>query len=292
MRRLPPLSAVRVFEAAARHLNFTAAAAELGMTQSAVSYQVRLLEERLGAPSFARVRGRVTLTTPAARAAPLLTAAFDMMGDAFNEVHSDENAVLRVSCAATFAANWLAPRIGGFQLANPTLAVQLDSTDTIVDFDRAEVDVAIRATPEVLPPLHGDRLFGICFLPMASPRFVEAHSMTEPAALLDVPRLTPQDAWWTIWFRAVGIDYCGGNSPELRLDSQIAEANAAMAGAGLALLNPEMWKREIADGRLVAVFPQVASQGGSFWVVTPASRRKVQKIKAFREWLASEVSAT
>ncbi len=292
MRRLPPLAAVRVFEAAARHLNFTAAAAELGMTQAAVSYQVRLLEERLGVPLFVRERGRVRLTGAALRAAPLVSNAFDTLGDAFGGLRADDDAVLRISAAATFASNWLAPRIGGFQLRHPELAVQLDSSDTVVDLARAEVDVAIRATRTVEPPLHGDRLFGICFLPMASQAFLAAHPLSNPVELLETPRLTPDDAWWTIWFEAVGIDYGGGRRPGLRLDSQVIEANAAMAGAGVALLNPEMWKREVAEGRLVAVFPQVASHGGSFWLVTPASRRLVPKIKVFRDWLIAEAAGS
>ena len=286
MRRLPPLAAVRVFEAAARHLNFTAAAAELGMTQAAVSYQVRIFEERLGAPLFIRERGRVHLTPAAARASPLVSAAFDMLGDAVDGIRADDDKVLRISAAATFAANWLAPRIGDFQLRHSALAVQLDASDAVVDFDRAEVDVGIRATVAVAPPLHGDRLFGICFLPMASPDFLARHRPADPAALLGLPRLTPDDPWWTIWFTAVGIDYAGqGGAPALSLDSQMIEANAAMAGAGIALLNPEMWGRERAEGRLVAPFAQVASHGGSFWLVTPKTRRQTPKIKAFRDWL-------
>src|SRR4028119_741605 len=119
MRKLPPLSAVKVFEAAARHENFTRAAAELGMTQAAVSYQIRILEERLGVPLFLRSKGRVTLSEAGRRAAPLVSGAFDTLSDAFSALLADDEAVLSISTTQTFAANWLAPRIGGFQIERP-----------------------------------------------------------------------------------------------------------------------------------------------------------------------------
>src|SRR5688500_15911176 len=109
MRRLPPLSAVRAFEAAARHQNFTAAAAELGMTQAAISYQIRLLEERLGLSLFARHRGRVLLTDAGRRAAPLVSGGFDRIAEAFDQLQAEDAAVLAVSTTQTFGATWLAP---------------------------------------------------------------------------------------------------------------------------------------------------------------------------------------
>ena len=291
MRHLPPLAAVRVFEAAARHLNFTAAGAELGMTQSAVSYQVRLLEERLRLPLFERARGRVALTPAARRIAPMLAAAFDMLADAFAGLRADDDAVLRISAPNTFAARWLAPRIGGFQLCHPELAVQLDATDRLVDFTRDEVDVAIRVAQQPGPGLHGDRLFATSFVPMASPAFVADHPLATPADLLQVARLSPGDVWWSSWFRSVGVVVPDGPAPGLRLDSQVIEAAAAMAGAGVAILSPRLWAREVAEGRLAVPFDRPATTGSQFWLVCAGGRRHLPKISAFRTWLLAEAAA-
>lgn len=291
MRSLPPLAAVRVFEAAARHLNFTAAARELGMTQSAVSYQIRLLEERLGLPLFHRQRGRVTLTPAARRAAALTTSAFDTIGDAFGDLRVADDTVLRISSANTFATKWLAPRIGAFQLRHPELAVRLDATDRIVDFASEEVDVAIRVTGRPVASFHAERLFPASFTPMVGPDFLAHHPLPDPAALLALPRLTPDDPWWAIWFVAANLPGVQPAPGGLRLDSQVAEASAAMAGAGAAILDPRMWRREIDEGRLIAPFELLAESGFSFWVVCTSARRNVPKIRAFRQWLVAAAAA-
>src|SRR4051812_20264282 len=144
MRRIPPLSAVRVFEAAARHQNFTTAGNELGMTQAAVSYQIKLLEERLGVSLFRRERGRVSLSETGRRIGPLIAKAFDDLDTAFGLARTSGDGVLTVSSATTFGPNWLAARIGAFQLKVPEIAVRLHTSNTLVDFARDDVDVAIR----------------------------------------------------------------------------------------------------------------------------------------------------
>ena len=289
MRRLPPLAAVRVFEAAARHLSFTTAAVELGMTQAAVSYQIRALEERLGIQLFHRVKGRVTLSDAGRRAAPSISGAFDALDGAFATLRTDQAAVLTISCSTTFASNWLAPRLGSFQLAQPAIAVRLQSSNTLVDFAREEVDVAIRSVRLPDSDLHADPLFRTDITPMANPGFLASHAVTVPADLLAVPRLSPDDDWWSLWLTAFGLSDRPGTG--LKLDSQAIEGAAAIAGQGVAILSPQMWTRELADGRLVAPFPEVALTGTSFWLVYPEGRRNVGKIRSFRAWLLKEVAA-
>lgn len=199
--------------------------------------------------------------------------------------------MLTISSSTTFASNWLAPRLGGFQLAQPDLAVRLHSSNTIVDFAREEFDVAVRSVREPGPGLHADRLFTADVTPMASPEFLARHPLTEPADLLVRPRLSPEDDWWQLWFAAVGITPGCDQRAGLRLDSQAIEGAAAIAGQGIAVLSPQMWQRELADGRLVAPFAEVASTGASFWLVCLDSRRNVAKIRAFRHWLLAEVAA-
>jgi LysR family glycine cleavage system transcriptional activator len=292
MRQLPPLAAVRVFEAAARHLNFTRAAAELGMTQAAVSYQMRVLEERLGAPLFRRDKGRVSLTEAGRRAAPLVSGAFDALGEAFAAARSEAGSVLTISAANTIAANWLAPRLGRFQLRHPDLAVRLEASNTLVDFARDAADVAIRLTVDPGPGLAADRLFPSAFAPMASPAFLAAHPLGTPADLLTAARISPDDSWWRQWFETAGVTApAADRRGALLLDSQVIEGASALAGNGVALLNVRFWAADLAAGRLVMPFPIVAESGAYFWLVCPEARRNVPKIRYFREWLLAEVAA-
>ncbi len=291
MRTLPPLAAVRVFEAAARHENFTAAAAELGMTQAAVSYQVKLLEERLGVPLFRREKRRVTLTDAGRRAAAPVSRAFDAIDGAFADLRAEDESLLTVSTSNTFANTWLAWRLGAFQIAHPCTAVRLQTTDTLSDFVSDDVDVAIRAGRGPWPDLAQEKLVAIDFTPMCSPAFLQRHPLAVPAALLDVPQISPHDPWWPHWLREAGIDVPPG-PPRVgvRLDSQAHEGHAAMAGQGVAMLTPFFWRNDLAEGRLVRPFEQVSTRGYAYWLVYPEHRRNVPKIKRFREWLIAELA--
>src|SRR5689334_20848898 len=142
---LPPLAAVRVFEATARHLSFTRAAAELGMTQAAVSYQIKLLEERIGVPLFLRRPRQVALTEAGQRFAPQVTEAFALLADAYAAVRGIAEGTLVISTIQTFASNWLARHLGSFHLLHPSLAVRLETQSRMVDFAREEIDVGIRS---------------------------------------------------------------------------------------------------------------------------------------------------
>ena len=290
MRRLPPLASVRVFEAAARHENFTAAAAELGMTQAAVSYQIRLLEERLGLPLFARAKGRVALTDAGRRIAPLLASAFDTLEDAFAGLVADDSAVLSVSTAQTFATTWLAPRLGAFQVRHPDLAVRLSTDNRLVDFSTGEFHAAIRVGRGGWPGLRHHFLFRLSFSPICSPEFLEAHDLRRPEQLPEVPKLSPGDDWWRLWLAEIGVAAGdGAAAPGLVLDNQVMEANAAFAGAGVAMMAPMFWRAELAAGRLVQPFEHVLVTDLGHWLVYPENRRTQPKIAAFRDWLLAEV---
>jgi LysR family transcriptional regulator, glycine cleavage system transcriptional activator len=291
MRHIPPLPAVRVFEAAARHENFTSAAAELGMTQAAVSYQIRLLEERLGVPLFLRSKRRVTLSEAGRRVAPLVSGAFDTLSDAFAAILADDETLLKISTTQTFATNWMAPRLGLFQMERPELAVRLHTETALVDFARDDVDVAVRSGAGGWPGLRQHFLFRLHVTPMCSPEFRARYDLSTPAKLFTVPRLSPGDVWWKAWFAAVGLtapvelDQRG-----IRLDSQAAEGNAAMAGHGVGMLSPLMWRNELAAGRLIQLFPISANEGPSYWLVYPEHKRNQAKIRHFREWLLAQVA--
>lgn len=292
VRRLPPLPAIRVFEAAARHENFTAAAAELGLTQAAVSYQVRVLEERLGIALFRREKQRVRLTDAGRRAAGEVSRAFDTLDGAFAQLRTESEAMLTVSTSATFANTWFAWRLGAFQMANPTMAVRLIATDALADFAADEVDVAVRSGRGDWPGLVADRLIDIDFTPMCSPGFLAAHGGALAAAdLLVLPVISPHDEWWSVWLREAKVDVpTGVVRPGVRLDSQASEGAAAMAGQGVAMLTPFFWRNDLAEGRLARPFAQSSSLGHAYWLVCAEHRRRLPKIKRFREWLLAEVA--
>ena len=295
MRRLPPLSAVRAFEAAARTENFTAAAAELGLTQAAVSYQVKALEERLGAPLFVRERGRARLTPLGQRLLPTLSQAFDSIEAAFASHTAEDQSLLTVTTTHTFANTGLAWTLGAFQMEHPDLAVRMTTSNDIVDLRSGEADVAIRAGQAGWPGLEAHKLMESDFTPMASPECVakferELGRKLEPADLPGLPLIGPQDEWWTRWFSDAGVPL-ESHRPRggIRLDSQANEGHAAMAGQGFALLTPFLWRGDVAAGRLVQPFDLVSTAGYAYWLAYPPERRMVPKVKRFREWLLAAI---
>jgi LysR family glycine cleavage system transcriptional activator len=292
MRRLPPLAAVRVFEAAARHLHFTRAANELGMTQAAVSYQIKLLEERVGTALFERSGRGVALTPMGQRIAPMVSTAFDTLDDAFAQVRREEEEVLTLSCSNTFASNWLAVRLGSFQIARPGLAVRLHTSDTLVDVARGEADVVIRHAAAPTPGLINHFLMNTAMAPFASPTcLAKMEPITSPADLFGRPRLSPEDSWWQIWAEAFGVPLVeAGRNTGIRLDSQLMEGNAAIAGHGLAILNPVLWRQQIAAGQLVRAWPGVAREGRTYWLAYAEPKRNTPKIRAFRDWVFAEMA--
>jgi LysR family glycine cleavage system transcriptional activator len=296
MRRLPPLTAIRAFEAAARHENFTAAAAELGMTQAAVSYQVKALEERVGAKLFVRERGRARLTPLGARLLPPLSQAFDAIEAAFATQQADDESLLTVTTTTTFGNTWLAWRLGTFQMDHPDLAVRLITDNAIVDLRAGDADVGIRAGGGDWEGLEKHRLFRTSFTPMASPECIAAVERKlgrplRPADIADQNLINPGDEWWQQWFgdNEVAADEKVLKRPGVRLDNQANEGHAAMAGQGFALLTPLLWAGDVAAGRLAVPFPErVSTRNWSYWLVFPPERRMVPKIKRFREWLLSQ----
>ncbi|CAN7378596.1 transcriptional regulator GcvA [Devosia sp. LjRoot16] len=287
---LPPLAAIRVFEAAARHLSFTRAAQELGMTQAAVSYQIKLLEERVGSPLFLRRPREVALTEAGERLAPEVSRSFEILREAFIDFGAREHGTLIVNTMHTFAAQWLAPRLGIFQLRHPEIAVRLETTDRLVDFSREQVDVVVRAGKGVWPGLNAVKLLDVRFTPMLSPALAASiGGVHEPADILKLPLLDADDPWWILWLDAYGLPrdvLKQQKTPSMNM--QTFDAIAAMTGQGVTLLTPDYFQRELAEGRLIQPFERVFGEGTSFWLAYPEGRRNVAKIKAFRDWVVEE----
>jgi LysR family glycine cleavage system transcriptional activator len=292
-RTLPPLAAIRVFEAAARHGNFTRAAAELGMTQASVSYQIKILEERVGSPLFVRRPRDVALTGVGEGLARAAGEALDRLATAFAEAKGQTAGVLSLSVFQTFASVWLVERIGSFQVEHPGLAVRLDTSDAVVDLARADVDIAIRAGQGDWAGLTCHRLVPGRFTPMMSPTLAaRLDPEAGPAGLLHLPLVSPDYRWWALWFAAAGVHLpagTGGTGSDL--GTQDLEARVALAGQGVAMLNPIFFAAELAAGRLVQPFDLVCADSHDYWLCYRTARRTAPKIQAFRDWILREIAA-
>ncbi len=289
-----PLNALRVFEAAARLGGFTKAGEELGMTQTAVSYQIKLIEESVGEPLFLRRPRQVTLTEVGQRLAPKVTEAFEMLHEAVASARGDVEAALLINSTATFASQWLARNIGTFQLAHPNIAVRLAASDRILDFSKEAVDVAIRSGTGTWPDLVSHRLMRVEFTPMLNPSLAETiGGIQTPRDLLKLRIIDPRDPWWRLWFRAAGVDDPDlDGRPASRLGAQSFEAGAAIAGQGVGILTPEFYTDDVALGRLYQPFDLCCSDGHDYWLVYAHARRNVAKIRSFRDWILGEFNPT
>jgi LysR family glycine cleavage system transcriptional activator len=295
MAGLPPLAALRAFEAAARHLSFTRAAAELAMTQAAVSYQIKVLEERVGSPLFLRRPRQVSLTESGQVLAVAATDAFRRIAEAYETARTGGQGTLSISTIPTFAANWLALHLGAFQVDHPKIAVRIETSDQLVDLARDTIDVAIRSgSTGRWPGLEAHHLFRETFTPMLSPALAESiGGVQAPADLLRLPIIGSSDEWWRIWFRKAGIDADGelAARPRTLFGSQAYEGRAAVAGLGVGILTPAMFSQELAAGSLIQPFDVLGDYDHSYWLVHEAGRRNVPKIRAFRDWLLAEIGA-
>lgn len=290
---LPPLTAVRAFEAAARHGSFTSAAAELGMTQAAVSYQIRVLEDRVGTTLFRRRARGVSLTPDGARLAERAGEAMEILRQAFAEARNMSDEMLVISVLATFAVRVLAPRLGAFQVSNPTITTRVDVDHRLADLQAGEASVAIRAGYGKWPGLAAHLLMPIDYTPMISPAFVERYGRPrEPADLLSLPLIDPEDEGWAGWFGAAGVPPPkpprGGYS---LLGTQLLTAEATLAGQGVCLLNPIYFRDLLARGELFQPFDILWRDRISLYLVYPERRRNARAIRAFREWLLAEMQA-
>jgi LysR family glycine cleavage system transcriptional activator len=289
-RKLPPLTALRAFEAAARHLSFTAAADELHVTQAAVSHQIRGLEERLGIALFRRSGRGVLLTDAAQPYLAEVTAAFDRLAAATQRLQSQDSAgVLNMTVLPSFAAKWLLPRLGHFREQHPEIDVRVSSSPEIVDMTRGEFDLAIRAGHGRYPGMRVDLIANIHFFPVCSPLLLKGPQKLEsPADLRHFTLLhdEPRDLW-QVWFNLVGItDIDPSRGPGYSDSSMVIWA--AIEGQGIAMARSTLVAADLAAGRLVRPFTQSFPGDHAYWLVCPEATAERPKIAAFREWLLVE----
>ncbi|MCO6188097.1 LysR substrate-binding domain-containing protein [Rhizobium sp. L1K21] len=295
-----PLNAMRVFEAVARHGSFTRAADELGMTQTAVSYQIKLLEENLGEQLFLRQPRQIVKTDVAERMLPDVVKAFELLNGAVSSARQASSEVLEVHAVPTFVSHWLAGKLGDFQLKNPSIAVRMKRIWDITNFERDTADVMIWRDYHPPPNLMCHKLGAFYCTPMLSPSFAKkAGTISKPEDLLGLPLIGAgqDDPCWSNWFSAAGIP--AERQPtewRYRYVEQDLCANTAMASLGVAMLDRIYFTEELAAGRLIAPFDLYTNDNSKLWLAYPHGRRNVAKIKAFRDWvtraLAEDIALT
>ena len=290
-RRLPPLKALRAFEAAARHLSFTKAAGELNVTQAAISHQVKSLEEWLGLSLFHRVNRGLRLTAEGQVYLQPLRESFDSIDAAtLRLMRVDAPRRLTISTLDSFAAGWLVPRLRGFRDAHPEIEVHITTADEIVDLVRSDHDMAIRYGNGPWPGLYSVQLFDEEIYPVCSPKLITGkRPLSKPGDLARHTLLHDDMAvTWRMWLRAAGVE---GIDPERGpyYTNSFLVTHAAVNGDGVALGRSRLVASEIAAGRLIKPFELSLPANLSYHVVTPEAEKDRPKIVAFRKWLLAEV---
>jgi len=291
MRKLPPLNALKAFEAAARHLSFTRAADELYVTQAAVSHQVKGLEEFLGVQLFLR-RNRSLLLTPEGQTYYLeLKEIFDHIVQATDRVKfASQRGSLTISLPPSFAILWFVPRLSRFREAYPDIDVRIRAVDEVDGSLTDDVDVAIYYGAGKWPGLRAYKLHNEYLIPVCSPLLLGGTKpLREPRDLLNHTLLHDETRnAWKDWFKLVGIDKDKGDNGPIFSHSNLA-LKAAVHGQGIALANNVLVKPEIDAGHLIQIFPEALPRQKSFYLVCRDSQSEVGKIATFRNWLLQVV---
>jgi LysR family transcriptional regulator, glycine cleavage system transcriptional activator len=299
MRRpLPPLNALRAFEATARHLSFSKAAEELHVTPAALSHQIRGLEDLLALKLFHRRARAIELTAAARLMYPGIRSGFESLRGAVDQLdRAREDRILVVSASPGMTAKWLVPRIYRFLEKHPEIDTRISSSAGYANFATDGVDVGIRLSSGVHPDLHVEKLSDEWMLPLCSPRLLEgAEPLRAPSDLprfpliqIDLPGVVPT---WDDWLGAVGITGID-TSRGLRLNVADHALDAASEGAGVVLGYKLVASRDIGLGRLVVPFgPELPVPGRSYHFVCAKGQERRPAIKAFRDWLFAEIEDT
>jgi LysR family glycine cleavage system transcriptional activator len=291
LRRLPPLNAIKAFEAAARSESFTRAAEELCVTPGAVSHQVKALEGILGVRLFHREHQRLSLTETGREYLGVARDALDRiaLGTA-RLVQRQSSGVLTVSTSPDFAAKWLVNRLGRFAESHPEIDLRISATAHHVDFAREEVDLAVRHGDGDWSGLHVVRLCPERLFPICSPGLISGRNRISGASdLLKFPLLRLEDSrTWAKWFEAAGVRDPVPRGPVLNRASMLIDA--AVGGQGVALARTTLAAWDLINGRLVRPVDVSLRMANTYWVVCPGATSGVPKVAAFRDWLLAEAA--
>jgi LysR family transcriptional regulator, glycine cleavage system transcriptional activator len=290
--RLPSLNGLRAFEAAARHLSFTLAAAELNVTQTAISHQIKRLEQELGLRLFIRKNRALALTPKAKDYLPGVRAAFNDLKLATDRLlHKNDDNVLTISTLASLAAKWLLPRLSTFQEAHPGIDVRITTSSNLVDFRSGDVDAAIRYGRGHWQGLRAQWLMADELFPVCSPALLKGDKpLSCPQDLVHYTLLHSSGGYdddWRLWLTAAGLPTDISKQPGVTFDLIFVTVQAAIDGIGVAMGRTSYVQDDIAKGRLVVPFKITLPADAGFYLVSPEAAGDPPKLKLFRQWLVA-----
>jgi LysR family transcriptional regulator, glycine cleavage system transcriptional activator len=300
--KMPPLTALRAFEAAARHLSLTKAALELHVTAGALSHQIRGLEEFIGVDLFERRVRSIALTPAGKLLYPGLQTGFTQIREAVSGLRNvGDNRVLVISTPPGLTSKWLAPRLYRFASRYPEIDARISSSLTNANFAADGVDLAVRnlpIDPQPDPALVTEKLIELSFVPVCSPRLIETHGpFDKPEALARAPLIHDDTLahranvpTWADWFAAAGIDGVDV-SHGLRFNSSDHALDATGEGAGVLLAHDLLAYDDLRTGRLVIPVALTLPSGRAYHLVRPKRQRENAQAQAFRHWIKQEVAA-
>ncbi len=295
--RLPPLTALRAFESAARHMSFAKAAEELNVTPAALSFQIKSLEEHLGAPVFRRLNRAVELTEAGKALAPGSSDGFQALAAAWRAAQrSLDDGALTVTAGPAFTAKWLAPRLFEFARNHPTIDLRFAASLKLVDLDREGVDVAIRFSQSgEYPGTYSEPLAAEWACPVMTPDL--ARSFPDAESLKDAPLLHDESIAhfkpaidWNAWFDLVETER--DTTHGLHFSNADHAIDAALSGAGVALGRRSLVVKHINEGQLVTPIPLAINTKAHFWFICAEGAQTRPSIAAFRDWILFEIKKT
>lgn len=293
LSRLPPLNAVRAFEVAARHLNFSRAAEELGVTQGAISKQVILLEDFIGAKLFERRSGGLSLTQEGLAVKDALKPAFDLLDNAFARYHRrpPRSNACRISTLASFASQFLVPRLNAFEKAHPDIKLEILTSDRIVDLSREEVDFSVRYGLGGKDDVVERALFSGALAPVASPVLMAESAAKDTGAFLSSVRRIQifSSNEWKSWSKTSGVDISDAPATFIMEDFIVA-IEAVRAGEGVALLPEMLVRRLVANGDIVLFSPVFGEWPATYYTAHVPGVERQPHIKRVLDWLHAQAA--
>jgi len=293
-RKLPPLNALRTFEAASRHSSFTSAAEELCVSQGAISRQVTALEDWLKVQLFTRHARGIELTPKGTSFFRVVSGAFDQVEYGSRQLEQKpDDKTLRLKVPPTFAIRWLVPKLARFHAFRPDIDVRLTTSHQAVNFNRDDVDACIHSDMQPLPEAHCQRLFGELLLTVCSPDLLKnGPPLRTPADLAQYVMVCslhrPRD--WPTWLSAAGVTAFDGNNG-IKLENSALTYQAAIDGLGVVIAQRSFVEEDLRSGRLVAPFDLQVPGDGSYFLAYPVERPKSYGVAAFEAWLLREVAS-
>ncbi len=289
MRQLPPLNALRAFDAAGRHLNFRAAADELGVTQAAVAQQVRLLESHLAMPLFERLSKGLAFTAPGRGYHAQVEATFDALREATARLRPEPDTVL-ISVTPTFASKWLIPHLPAFSAAHPEIDLRILATDRVSSFHRDGIDLAVRqGKPPFGAALEAIRLFQQEVIAVAVPGLLADHDpASRGRALAELPKVHDTHDLWPAFLKMMNLTDRSGRG--LRLSQTALAIDAAREGQGMVLVSRFLVERELDAGYLVQVTPETLHGGQDFFLLAQRSPRRKHAAQAVMDWMSAKAA--